>query len=80
MTFYGIPRTGCVCQMGREGFIFFSEIDILTRISKVVFTYARTWKSFKMKEMALIYFFFLVVILWVSSLLEVVEELRSLRK
>lgn len=58
MTFYGLPRTGCVCQMGREGFIFFSEIDILTRISKVVFTYARTWKSFKMKEMALIYFFF----------------------
>ena len=79
MSFYGIPRTGCVCQMGREGFIFFSERDILTRISKVLFTYARTWKSFKMKEMALIYFF-LVMILWVSSLLEVVEELRSLRK
>lgn len=58
---------------------FFSEIDILTRISKVVFTYARTWNSFKMKEMALIYFF-LVMILWVSSLLEVIEEFRSLRK
>ena len=36
---------------------FFSEIDILTRISKVLSTYARTWKSFKIKEMALIYVF-----------------------
>lgn len=58
MTCYGIPGTGCTCQMGREGFIFFfSEIDILTRISKVLSTYARTWKSFKIKEMAFIYFF-----------------------
>lgn len=48
-----------VCMLNGKGrfYIFFSEIDILTRISKVVSTYARTWKSFKIKEMAFIYFF-----------------------